>query len=149
MPPNRGGGIVQTHPVGVPSRPSTPLTSQRLVSAKPSLRSMSVPSDLHRGRPPELAARILCAAISGLPTPVVPGSARWPWPLRDRSQLQGPRCHLGEPAWGREANPSTLAKALGPTMPPTRRQCCPWAHANPVVVIQENILMFSIKHHER
>lgn len=33
---------------------------------------MSVPSDLHRGRPPELAARILCAAISVLPTPVLP-----------------------------------------------------------------------------
>lgn len=35
---------------------------------------MSVPSDLHRGRPPELAARILCAAISSPLTPVYQGA---------------------------------------------------------------------------
>lgn len=85
-----------------PVCPSSPLTLQRLVSAKPSPRSMSVPSDLHRGRPPELAARILCAAISGLPTPPIPGGTKQAWPLRQRSSLQGLWHHHEEPAWGRE-----------------------------------------------
>lgn len=37
---------------------SSPLTSLKLVSENPSLRSIKVPSDLHRGRPLALAARI-------------------------------------------------------------------------------------------
>ena len=37
---------------------SSPLTSLKLDSENPSLRSIRVPSDLHRGRPLELAARM-------------------------------------------------------------------------------------------
>jgi hypothetical protein len=43
-----------------------PLTSLKLVSEKPSLRSIRVPSDLHRGRPLALAARIRWAAMVSL-----------------------------------------------------------------------------------
>lgn len=67
---------------------------------------MSVPSDLHRGSPPELAARILCAAISApgghymamapLPamgTPVSPQGTS----LGERDKGQGVRKAPGAP----------------------------------------------------
>ena len=48
--------LLQTPASTVPR--SSPLTSLKLASENPSLRSIKVPSDLHRGRPLELAARM-------------------------------------------------------------------------------------------
>lgn len=79
--------LVAMAPTGPP-----PLTSHRLLSEKPSLRSMSVPSDLQRSRPLELAARILCAAILSSPrawtvlgghgSSTHPGDTTAPWAAR-------------------------------------------------------------------
>lgn len=85
---------------------------------------MSVPSDLHRGSPPELAARILCAAISApgghymaMGTPVSPRGTS----LGDRDEGQGVR--------------------KAPGAPHATRTLIPWCR------IQESALLFSLNHH--
>lgn len=69
---------------------------------------MSVPSDLHRGSPPELAARILCAAISA-PYMAMASLPAMETPVSPRGTS------LGETDKGQG-----VRKAPGPPVPPTR-----------------------------